>query len=402
MHANAPLCSWQLAPEGDAASSSASAAASSSSFASPPRRPSGGAELVRALRELSTSVQLAAAPGAPPPGGVRESDEAFLAAKARAAALERLLVDASARAERLVGRAAASCDALGDAGLALVRLSKFEEAEGARRGRFAARGAAQRLAAADARAAGAAAVRACRLGRAAAGQLAAQLAPLHGHLSLAPSVSRAVADRAEALLTWQTLAAEADAKRAKAARTQEEPLKAGGPFGLGATTPASKSAALEALAKQARPARPRVRACLCLIVRVAFFLTFSIIPFFSLFQVESVSAAAAAAAAEYDAIRARNAAEFARLDAARNADFAVRHTRTHTHMHALARAIIDHATLLLSVPRAAADVMHAAWRMCVCSGDGDWLFARCGGGGRAGRHHLGSAGGGAHPARRKR
>jgi hypothetical protein len=205
------------------------ASAGASAFASPPpRRPSGGADLVRALRELSTSVHLAAAPGAPPPGGVRESDEAFLSAKARAAALEKQLVDASARAERLVGRAAAACDALGDAGLAFVRLSKFEEAEGARRGRFAARGAAQRLAAADARAAGAAAVRACRLGRAAAGQLAAQLAPLHGHLSLAPAVSRAVADRADALLTWQTLAAEADAKRAKAARTQEEPLKARG------------------------------------------------------------------------------------------------------------------------------------------------------------------------------
>lgn len=234
---------------------------------------------MRALRELGTSVALAAAPGAAATGGgVRESDASFLAAKARAAALERQLADASAAAERLVGRAAAACDALGDAGLALVRLSKSEEAEGARRGRLEPRGAAQRLAAADARAAGAAAVRACRLGRAAAGQLAAQLQPLHAHLAMAPAVARAAADRADALLTWQTLAAEADAKRAKTARMQAEPLKvrrsrfssslscisfdaspvrstawqAGGPFGLGATTPASKSAALDTLAKQVR------------------------------------------------------------------------------------------------------------------------------------------------------
>lgn len=181
---------------------------------------------MRALRELGTSVALVAAPGAAATGGgVRESDAAFLAAKARAAALERQLADASAAAERLVGRAAAACDALGDAGLALVRLSKSEEAEGARRGRLEPRGAAQRLAAADARAAGAAAVRACRLGRAAAGQLAAQLQPLHAHLAMAPAVARAAADRADALLTWQTLAAEADAKRAKTARVEAEPLK---------------------------------------------------------------------------------------------------------------------------------------------------------------------------------
>ena len=193
----------------------------------PSRRASGGAEhLVRALKELGTSVALAATPGAASAGGgVRENDAAFLAAKARAAALERQLADASAAAERLVGRAAAACDALGDAGLALVRLSKSEEAEGVRRGRLEPRGAAQRLAAAEARGAGAAAVRACRLGRAAAGQLAAQLAPLHAHLAMAPAVARAAADRADALLTWQTLAAEADAKRAKTARVQAEPLK---------------------------------------------------------------------------------------------------------------------------------------------------------------------------------
>jgi hypothetical protein len=98
----------------------------------PSRRASGGAEhLVRALKELGTSVALVATPGAASAGGgVRENDAAFLAAKARAAALERQLADASAAAERLVGRAAAACDALGDAGLALVRLSKSEEAEG--------------------------------------------------------------------------------------------------------------------------------------------------------------------------------------------------------------------------------------------------------------------------------
>jgi hypothetical protein len=116
------------------------------------------------------------------------------------------------------------------------------------------------------------------------------MAPLHAHLALAPSVSRAVSERADALLTWQTLAAEATAKAAKAERIAAEPLKAGGPFGLGATTAASKSAALEALQRQR----------------------------------EAVAAAAQAAEAAYEQIRGRNAAEFARLDATRTAELTVR------------------------------------------------------------------------------
>jgi hypothetical protein len=86
--------------------------------------------------------------------------------------------------------------------------------------------------------------------------------------------------------------------------------QAGGPFGLGATTPASKSAALETLAKQARQS---MHAASCL--------SFALMRPPGL-QVESVTAAATDAEAAYEAIRARNAAEFARLDAQRTADFA--------------------------------------------------------------------------------
>lgn len=93
-------------------------------------------------------------------------------------------------------------------------------------GRYADESAAQRSVAADARQVGAAAVRACRLGRAAAEQLAVRLQPLHSHLAIAPAVSRAIADRGDALLTWQTLAAEISAKKAKLAQVQAEPAKA--------------------------------------------------------------------------------------------------------------------------------------------------------------------------------
>jgi hypothetical protein len=183
-------------------------------------------------------------------GGVCESDAGFLAAKAAHAALVSALASASAKAERLVGRAAAHADALADCGLAFVRLARLEDAEGARRGRYAAQGAAQRLTSAHARAAGAACVRACRLARAATGQMALRLAPLHTHLALAPAVQRAVAEREHAMLTWQTVAAERAAKLAKREKLRCTPLSPGGPWGLGGTTAEGKQSQMTTLESQ--------------------------------------------------------------------------------------------------------------------------------------------------------
>lgn len=180
-------------------------------------------------------------------------------------------MQASMKAEQLLHRLGAAADASGAMGLEFGRLAKFEEAEVAVRvrwkltthchccersslsraagggrvpntgcmeliclcslslqGRYADESAAQRTVAADARAIGAAAVRACRLGRAAAEQLAVRLQPLHNHLAMAPSVSRAISDRADALLTWQTLASEISTKKARLAQVQAEPAKARG------------------------------------------------------------------------------------------------------------------------------------------------------------------------------
>lgn len=263
------------------------------SASAPPTPPTGLAAsgLARSIRELGAAgaVALATASSATvgPDGSPLpcETDASFFAHKAQHAALAKALAGCGSAAERLVGRLSSLCDAQGDAGLAFVRLSKMEEAEAARRGRYAAEGAAQRLGAADLRAVGAACVRACRLGRAAAAQLAASLQPLHAHLAMEPAVAKAVGEREAAMGVWRAAALALSRARAKGERLRSEPLRAGGPFGLGATTQASKAqavAAAEAAVSEAEAAEARARA-------------------------------------RYEGVAARNAREFARSDAAREA-----------------------------------------------------------------------------------
>ena len=69
---------------------------------------------------------------------------------------------------------------------------------------------------------GNATVRISRLTRAATTQLAQQLDPLHNYLSMMPAVRKAIGDRAETLLTLQTLLADADAKHARIAKLETD------------------------------------------------------------------------------------------------------------------------------------------------------------------------------------
>ena len=211
---------WKAASAGGAMSPGpASAGDVAHAGAAPAAPPS---PLLKALRDLSASVTHATA-ATSAASSAHPADASILASKAAHAAMVRALSVASAKAERYIGKCVAHCDALGDTGLAFVRLSRFEDAEAARRGRFAAAGAAQRLAAGEARAMGAACVRACRLGRAATAATATAMAPLHHHQALAPAVDAALGDRDAALHAWQAAVADAQSKRAIATKAQADP-----------------------------------------------------------------------------------------------------------------------------------------------------------------------------------
>ena len=76
---------------------------------------------------------------------------------------------------------------LGDLGLSLIRVAKYEDEEGtAKCGQYTDMGAGARSVAADSRRVGMAAVRLSRLSRVATGQLVEALQPLHDELALAP------------------------------------------------------------------------------------------------------------------------------------------------------------------------------------------------------------------------
>ena len=70
---------------------------------------------------------------APP---VVETDSAFLKKKLAAEQLEEALVKANAKAERLVLKMQALGDASGELGLSCIKLAKFEDGEGVRRGQY--------------------------------------------------------------------------------------------------------------------------------------------------------------------------------------------------------------------------------------------------------------------------
>lgn len=75
---------------------------------------------------------------------------------------------------------------LGDLGLSLVKLGKYEDEEGSKCGQYSELGVGARSIAADARRVGLAAVRHSRLARAANSQAMEALEPLHDELAMSP------------------------------------------------------------------------------------------------------------------------------------------------------------------------------------------------------------------------
>ena len=138
-------------------------------------------------------------------------------------ALGEALAAASRRAEAVVAAWEGSGAALGDAGLALLKLAKGQDAASAGAGLYTPASAAAARVAADARRTGTTALRLSRLARGATADAAAALEPLHDALAMVPPVARALREREAAALTWQAVRDELESKRAagEAARAAE-------------------------------------------------------------------------------------------------------------------------------------------------------------------------------------
>lgn len=156
---------------------------------------------------------------------VAEEDTQFITEKDRVLRLEQELAIASQKAERVLLQEEKYGDALGELGLECMKLSKLEEEEAGRVGVYSEAGAGCQTMASQARKMGNATVRISRLTRAVSTQLAQQLDPLHDYLGMMPAVRKAVSDRAETLLTLQTLLAEADGKHARITKLETDITK---------------------------------------------------------------------------------------------------------------------------------------------------------------------------------
>ncbi|CAL8464753.1 g4288 [Coccomyxa elongata] len=123
------------------------------------------------------------------------------------------VMTASRKAEKMVKEFEEMGNALGDVGLAFIKIAKYEDEEGARTGSYTDSSSASKAISADARRIGMASVRLSRLTRQATASFATELSPIHDHLALTPAVGKALREREQALLTVQALEAELRRKR---------------------------------------------------------------------------------------------------------------------------------------------------------------------------------------------
>ncbi|XP_008809960.2 LOW QUALITY PROTEIN: sorting nexin 2A-like [Phoenix dactylifera] len=154
----------------------------------------GGRDLLRIFKELKQSVANDWG-GAKPP--VVEEDKEFLERKEKMQDLEQQLSTASQQAEALVKAQQDIGETMGQLGLAFIKLTKFENEEAIYNS--------QRVRVADAKSVATAAVKASRLYRELNAQTVKHLDTLHECLGLMLAVNSAFSDRANALLTVQTL-----------------------------------------------------------------------------------------------------------------------------------------------------------------------------------------------------
>ncbi|EIE22906.1 hypothetical protein COCSUDRAFT_66447 [Coccomyxa subellipsoidea C-169] len=120
---------------------------------------------------------------------------------------------ASRKAEKMVKEFEEMGNALGDLGLAFIKIAKYEDEEGARTGPYTDSSSASKAISADTRRIGMSSVRLSRLTRQATASFATELSPIHDHLALTPAVGKALREREQALLTLHALEAELRRKR---------------------------------------------------------------------------------------------------------------------------------------------------------------------------------------------
>ncbi|KAA8543697.1 hypothetical protein F0562_021557 [Nyssa sinensis] len=157
----------------------------------------GGRDLLRIFKELKQSMANDWGASKPP---VEEEDKEFLEKKEKLHDLEQQLNNASQQAESLVKAQQDMGETMGELGLALIKLAKFENQEALLN--------TQRIRAADIKNAATAAVKASRFYRELNAQTVKHLDTLHEYLGLMLAIHTAFSDRSSALLTVQTLLSE--------------------------------------------------------------------------------------------------------------------------------------------------------------------------------------------------
>ncbi|KAL4859717.1 5'-3' exoribonuclease 2 [Chlorella vulgaris] len=191
------------------------------------------------------------------------------------------LAAASRRAELMVKEFEEMGAVMGDLGLSLVKLGRYEDEEGSKCGQYSDLGVGARAVATDAKRVGTAAVRQSRLARLANGQVMEALEPLHDELAMSPAVTAALRERETALLTLQSIEEDLERRRGAVVALEESGARRVG----GDAAKARKVAAMQN-------------------------------------DVSALEAALSAAQLEYERVKARNLQELERVRLERASEFA--------------------------------------------------------------------------------
>ncbi|KAG6607345.1 Sorting nexin 2A, partial [Cucurbita argyrosperma subsp. sororia] len=169
----------------------------------------GGRDLLRLFKELKQSVTNDWGSSKP---AVIEEDKKFLEKKEKLRDLEQQLSAASQQAELLVKAQQDMAETLGELGLTLIKLTKFEHEEAVFN--------CQRVRAADTKNVATAAVKASRCYRELNAQTVKHLDVLHDYLGLMLAVHGAFSERSSALLTEQTLLSDLSSLKSRAEKLE--------------------------------------------------------------------------------------------------------------------------------------------------------------------------------------
>ncbi|GAB2234090.1 hypothetical protein Droror1_Dr00003327 [Drosera rotundifolia] len=169
----------------------------------------GGMDLLKMFKELRQSLTNDLGSSRPP---VIEEDKEFLERKEKLQEFELHLTEASKQAEELVKAQQDIGVTMGELGVSLVKLTKFENEKA-----FVD---AQRLRAADTKLAATATIKASRVYRELNAKTVKNLDTLHEYLGSVLAARSAFADRSSALLTVQTLVSELSSLESRIAKSE--------------------------------------------------------------------------------------------------------------------------------------------------------------------------------------